>query len=84
MRKLTKVLFEIAAVLFVAALVVFLLGGLGEYYFDQVLKMDIRSVSAGIASIMLVTALIALIVSVAVLLKGGKTGRHRTNHPIPH
>jgi len=83
MRKLTKVLFEIAAVLFVSALVIFLFGGLGEYYFDQVLKMSISTVSAGIASIMLIGAIVAALISIAVMIKGDKPGR-RKHHPIPH
>ena len=83
MRKLTKVLFEIAAVLFVGSLAIFLIGGLGEYYFDKVLKMNISAASAGIASIMLIAAIVAALISVAVMIKGDKHGRRR-HHPIPH
>jgi hypothetical protein len=83
MRKLTKVLFEIAATLFVSALVIFLLGGLGEYYFDNVLKMNISAVSAGIAAILLIAAIVSVLISFAVMIKGDKPGR-RKHHPIPH
>jgi len=83
MRKLTKVLFEIAATLFVGALAIFLIGGLGEYYFDKVLKMNISAASAGIASILLITAIVSALISIAVMIKGEKQGRRR-NHPLPH
>ena len=83
MRKLTKVLFEIAATLFVSALVVFLIGGLGEYYLDKVLKVNISAASAGIASIMLIAAIVTVLISLAVMIKGEKPGRRR-HHPILH
>ena len=86
MRRLTKVLFEIAAVLFVSALGIFLIGGLGEYYFDKVLKMNISAASSGIASIMLIAAIVAVLISFAVMIKGDKPGRRRHHpiDPIPH
>jgi hypothetical protein len=83
MRKLTKVLFEIAAILFVGALFVFLIGGLGEYYFDKVLRMNISAASAGIAAIMLIAAIISALTSFAVMIKGEKPGGRR-HRPLSH
>ena len=83
MRKLTKVLFEVAATLFGGALIIFLIGGLGEYYFDKVLKMNISTASAGIAAILLIAAIVSALISFAVMVKGEKPGRRR-HRPLSH